>query len=329
MFTRRRILLLATCCVLLACGMFFALSPLEKEPSYQGRRLSEWLFCHDGHYVFGNPDLTPEAADAVRHIGTNAIPLLLTWIRAEPSKKNQFCDSLIRKMPPLLQTRLYEMTGHNERERRPNCAMVGFKALGTNASSEIPELASLLKSKNGTVAAFHARFALAYLGKDALPPLLDVLAQPPNWDQMNIAMAISAISQMSYLGTNALPAVPLIIHSVNNLHAGVQVASVGALGSLALAPELAIPVLTNQLKSSDATLRSMAARSLGCFGVQAKPVAPLLIEMFQDHDRDVRTSAYLAVRQCASELLTNKWGNLPSNAIPTDLFQNPVTLGPP
>jgi hypothetical protein len=50
------------------------------EPSYNGRRLSEWISI----YATNNPsETTPDgeaAAIAIRCLGTNALPFLLEWI---------------------------------------------------------------------------------------------------------------------------------------------------------------------------------------------------------------------------------------------------------
>src|SRR4051812_12829515 len=45
----------------------------EREPEYQGKKLSEWI----------GDEGNPRQADAVRHIGTNALPFLIGWIRYE------------------------------------------------------------------------------------------------------------------------------------------------------------------------------------------------------------------------------------------------------
>src|SRR5690242_3243308 len=48
-----------------------AVWPGDREPEYQGKKLSEWLAMQHEHPA--------EAARAVRAIGTNAIPFLLRW----------------------------------------------------------------------------------------------------------------------------------------------------------------------------------------------------------------------------------------------------------
>jgi len=69
---KRTVLILLSC---VGIAGFFALVWLkEAEPEYQGKRLSKWL------QIYGNPANTQDkelAAEAVRQIGTNAVPVLL------------------------------------------------------------------------------------------------------------------------------------------------------------------------------------------------------------------------------------------------------------
>src|SRR5437762_2441235 len=61
---------------LVAVGVVVVLSR-SGEPAYGGRRLSEWV---DG-YATRYPN--SESDEAIRQIGTNAIPYLLKWIQYE------------------------------------------------------------------------------------------------------------------------------------------------------------------------------------------------------------------------------------------------------
>jgi len=75
---RRLLIVVAVCAALIA--VIVALVP--REPKYDGRTLSEWI---KGAAPRRSPD--PEqtrAIEAVRHIGTNALPCLIKWIGAKP-----------------------------------------------------------------------------------------------------------------------------------------------------------------------------------------------------------------------------------------------------
>src|SRR5882724_229678 len=54
----------------------------DKEPTYEGRSLSEWLHELDPHLMYEVHHPPPEIV-AIRQIGTNALPLLLKWMAAK------------------------------------------------------------------------------------------------------------------------------------------------------------------------------------------------------------------------------------------------------
>src|SRR5438874_13488245 len=62
-----------------AVGVGVVLVP-SREPSYGGKKLSEWVLqsCTGG---LGADVRIAQAEDAIRHIGTNAVPYLLAWGR--------------------------------------------------------------------------------------------------------------------------------------------------------------------------------------------------------------------------------------------------------
>src|SRR5271169_5495899 len=78
----RRVLL-----ILLACGLvvvlFVLVWPREREPEYKGRPLSKWIASYTAKYPDESSPEYREAAEAVRQIGTNAIPCLLKWLTHE------------------------------------------------------------------------------------------------------------------------------------------------------------------------------------------------------------------------------------------------------
>jgi len=85
----RRALLIVAGCVLLACAVW-VVWPGQKEPEYQGKKLSEWLYLY---VVTHGAD--EGAAAAVREIGTNGLPWLMRGISIEPGKWRQ----VVAKLP--------------------------------------------------------------------------------------------------------------------------------------------------------------------------------------------------------------------------------------
>jgi len=135
----------------------------NSEPEYQGVALSKWLQLYTD-----NVDADPqrqEAAAAIRHIGNNAIPVALRWLRASDSKWKIKLIELAQSHsfgkfdPPMA----YE---YHER------AFKVMILLGPEAKSAIPALGKLLNSTN---TAEDAAAVLCLFSKDALPTLCEGL----------------------------------------------------------------------------------------------------------------------------------------------------------
>ena len=113
------------------------------EPSYNGRRLGEWL----GMRIEGGGDLTPAAKDAIHQAGTNAIPALLkrlTYVRPP------YCFSPFQ----------INMN-----------AAGGFIMLGELAKPALPELWIIMDSTNNDIA-LTAMIATCGTGSNAMPFLI-------------------------------------------------------------------------------------------------------------------------------------------------------------
>jgi hypothetical protein len=72
---KRRVYLILVVVVL--AGVLVAVFRRDREPEYGGKRLSEWV---DGYAM---QIRNAGSNEAIRHIGTNAVPYLLKWIRYE------------------------------------------------------------------------------------------------------------------------------------------------------------------------------------------------------------------------------------------------------
>src|SRR5262245_58649713 len=74
----------------------------DKEPSYHGRSLSEWLAAYSKHAGDGegkSGSRAEEAREAIRKIGTNGLPFLLKRIQYEPSPLRLRMASFVEKLP--------------------------------------------------------------------------------------------------------------------------------------------------------------------------------------------------------------------------------------
>jgi hypothetical protein len=150
----KKLLIMLGCLVgglALACTLLLAFQP--REPQYKGRTLSEWTQAYS---VYGVPTPQADAADeAIRSIGTNALPHLLRWIRYElpPWRRSLAKITPTRLLPWVLQT---------TPNARANLAVLAFKALGPAASSAVPELIRIAQSQPSGEHRERARMALMY-----------------------------------------------------------------------------------------------------------------------------------------------------------------------
>jgi len=148
---------------------FVALRP--REPVYQGKRLHEWLANFNRA---GRGQINQEAASAIRQIGTNALPFLVTdlcaqdsphklalmqWYNNWSSLKCQFNPFVDRRGPALMAFYVLGNAGK----------------LGPAAKPYMPSIDKLLDSQP-----HNAAFALLYIGTESTPYLTNALSNT-NW----------------------------------------------------------------------------------------------------------------------------------------------------
>jgi hypothetical protein len=193
---------------ILALGIFAALIftfTRRSEPSYKGRALGEWVdrirtLSGLSSQVPTQTTQNKEAADAIRHIGTNAIPYLLLWMKGE---QEPLWKPKLRSLAMRLPLRIRPLWAYDKLPRSL-CLHEAFAILGSQAETAIPELSRLANDTNDYQTAFNATAALASLGNDGLPPLLALLTN------QNDRLRLVATTLIFCQGTNAWPAVPAL-----------------------------------------------------------------------------------------------------------------------
>jgi hypothetical protein len=294
----RRLVLILLAGVALA-GIAVILWRSEREPEYRGKKLSEWLKLYKQPVGAVAPVVSNEAADAVRHIGTNGLPFLLKWMREEQEVKLPRWEEWVfmRVWGWNVNSRARNMIleGLAGREFRAGRAIWGFIILGPKASPAVPDLVRMARSGN-VESAKSATLALGYLGKNALQPLLTLAG---DWEFPCRGEAMVAISDMRSLGTNAHPAVVFLLQMLKGPADAVGAADI--LGRLGLESELTVPALTECLQSTNAVLRMWGAISLGRFGERARGAVPELSKVLNDPDDNVRREATNALGKIAPE----------------------------
>lgn len=172
-----------------------------QEPEFHGRTLSSWANDLDYSYL-SNPDsdkkVEPKqekAIEAVRHIGTNAIPFALEFLKTRaPVQTN--APKLELLDPPGIEA-------DNARERHRQFAgekwdkgRCIFHALGPIAKPAIPALIEGIHQSNLDSTRFSELYMapLAAIGHDAVPALIELLETGNSIDRACVTSALGSDS---------------------------------------------------------------------------------------------------------------------------------------
>lgn len=162
-----------------------------REPMFDGKRLSTWLDEYQRSIpkpeYDGDPQMRARAEEAVRKIGTNAMPWLLQELSAkEATHGNE------------LPTNFY--TG--ETIGRRWLAATAFEILGPSAKNGTPTLIRLLDDKQTS---YTAASALGGIGVESIPVLTQALTNT------NACARESAARVLGMFGAKAQSAIPVLI----------------------------------------------------------------------------------------------------------------------
>ena len=214
--------------IAVACGLAAALLIAlahAREPQHEGYPLSKWIAFLDERSK-DDPDYPSprqlRARKAIKTFGTNATPFLLKWIRYE----TPFWRA---NLPACVEVRLPAFIQIDRRAVRASGALEALKTLGSAAGDAIPELSRLMNDPEAWETADRATAALAYMGTNALPPLLKALAQPSPVCRSHIADAVGDLLEMHPEATSA---VPVLVACLADADPVVRCAAAGALGIL-------------------------------------------------------------------------------------------------
>jgi|SRR5579859_8041840 len=130
---------------LVAVGVLVVCLVQPAEPSYQGRKLSDWLAdctitVSNGVTIEKPDEIGLAAVRAVKEIGTNAIPYLLCLLKSEDSTLKTNINKVLAKQT------LIRFRFQTYREKA-DMAMLGFHILHEAAAPVIPELTQIASSQ--------------------------------------------------------------------------------------------------------------------------------------------------------------------------------------
>ena len=242
----------------------------SREPEYQGKKLTGWLRELEAAPDMASPKWR-ESVAAIRAIGTNGLPTLVTMLGGADSRWKVQAVTLIQDTANV---DLSDSLADADQRR----ARIGFQVLGRTARPAIPKLAKLAETSDPAIAerAFLAMLEIG--GPDTIPPLLKALTNS------NPARQIMAANYLGQLRSQARDAVPALVQALNGSAAELRANAARALGNIGLDAPRAVQAMTRTLADPDSRVRSAAAMALGAFGTQAESALPALCELPDDPD---------------------------------------------
>jgi hypothetical protein len=165
---RQRRLYLISIGLLVLIGFVVAEFSPRREPSSGGRKLSEWLEFAPRPYVPSHPQVM-QAAKAIRHMGTNAVPWLVKWIGydAPPWKVSfyQLAGKVFKKSP-------VDLLQDDKQTKRGAACVFAFSALGPEGKVAIFDLGQIMNDPKRGQSAINAALTLESFGAEAVPTFL-------------------------------------------------------------------------------------------------------------------------------------------------------------
>jgi HEAT repeat protein len=233
---KRRIILVSLS-IAVAGGLAWLMIALlwnQREPSYEGRTLSKWLEIWGPIRKNLTTQDASDCANAVRHIGSNAVPFLLRMLATPDSA-------------PAWKQRLEDLAGKQKivtfKFAKPSDirmrGQMGLYILGPDAKSAVPELIRMYNS--GIMPEFTFAYLLGAIGpyaKPAIPKLLVTSKSATN--ELEQATAIQALGKIHSDASNV---VPTLITYLTDKSKVVQAASAIALGEYESNAKAAVPAL--------------------------------------------------------------------------------------
>lgn len=232
-----------------------------KEPVYNGKPLSEWICC-------GSPN---EQDEAILHIGTNAVPILIKLLGANDKQMKWVAARLessgLREM--VASDDGGTITGIRE------TASQAFGTLGTNAEFAIPQLIKLLDKDDEDVTPYAAS-ALGQIGPKGIAALTHALSTTEKAStRQNIAIGLGQNSP------NSDAAAQILIVLLKDKSPDVRRVAAGYLGTRN--GDVEIPALLPVLDDTDPLTSQAAAVALGSYGRQARIAAPKLLSLYTNN----------------------------------------------
>lgn len=258
---------------------------ISREPNYEGRTLRAWLreLARNGDVDDDSPSVR-----AIRHFGTNGLPILLAELRYKDSTPKKFLMKWYDWIGSKLESEPFEFTTESERRE---AAASALRLLGPDAASAIPELTANLSNSDLTP---ESAWVLAGLGEPGKDSLLQ------NTSSTNWIVRISCAHALHFF-TNDSQVVSALQSLCADAHPEVRQTAARGLGILQSDPTTTVPLLMTLLGDADSRVQHAACYALGRFGTNAVPALPLLAPLLLQPSLEIVAGS--ALRQIGSTSL--------------------------
>ena len=266
--------------VVFAIG-FFALR--TREPAYEGIRLSRWL---EEFNRVGRGRINQEAENAIRQIGTNALPFLVTDLSTLDSPYKLGLMQWYNKWSSI------KFHCHPWVDRRGPALMAFYVLgnagkLGPAAKPFMPSIGKLLESQPD-----QAAFALLYIGTESTPYLTDALSHTNGLVRAWAAVALAKLNlEVQKRGLN-------VVFTLSDSSSGQPICRPFFSYS-----DDDVPAFVTNLKSTNAVVRAATAEATIELQDPSwnRSLVPALLPLLRDGDIRVRTAASQALKRIDPE----------------------------
>jgi HEAT repeat protein len=243
---RRNRILLAALVVVVIGGLAWVAWPEPPEPVYQGKELSIWLRPYQAEAI---QQMIPgsvqyqkcrESDNAIRAIGTNAIPFLLLRMRIKDSALPRRFVQLVARQK-LIKIH-YTPANYLQLE-----AVEAFRILGASASNAVPELIKIYHENISPGTHVATIEALGSIGPGASQAVPFLLMEMRNTNDYFAGLAMESLGQIH---AEPKAVVPALINVLEHGDSKVKLSAACALGKFGAAARPALPLLIEYRKSN-------------------------------------------------------------------------------
>jgi HEAT repeat protein len=210
------------------------------EPVYKGKPLQYWLSAYTNRSmsVPAGAPIRSEADEAVRQIGTNAVPTLLELLQARDLPLERRFLALLRKL---------HLTAipYTPAWTRNTQAVAGFFALGAKARTAVPRLMEIYDRAPEVRSQLYVTFVLGLIGpaaKDAVPLLVRATTH------QNDSVRNNAVCSLGLIHSAPAASVPALIPCLRDPSPTVRATAAHSLAAFGKDAQTAVPALLGLLR---------------------------------------------------------------------------------